>query len=153
MPNWCSGDLRIRGKAKNIVKFLVKEIRTSDMDKFPIKWRRIGDCFQLVNPKEHSIFLKGSRRLFIKEYEPEVLYENPEKILAMSIPVDQAWFIDANELAEYSKKYQIDFRILAFENGCHFNLDIEIIQGEITKNNEITFDDYDWECPCPLRGG
>lgn len=44
-------------------------------------------------------------------------------------------------------------RIHAFECGMCFNQIIEIIDGEITKDEEIKFDDYNWDCICPNVGG
>lgn len=61
--------------------------------------------------------------------------------------------IDAEKLAEVSKKYEIDLKIYAFECGMEFNQDVEIINGEIIKNDEIKFDDYRWECINPTKGG
>ena len=34
-----------------------------------------------------------------------------------------------------------------------FNQIIEIIDGEITKDEEVKFDDYNWDCICPNIGG
>ncbi|MBB5146203.1 hypothetical protein HNQ35_001404 [Cerasibacillus quisquiliarum] len=34
-----------------------------------------------------------------------------------------------------------------------FNQDIEINKGEIIKDEEIKFDDYEWECIYPNLGG
>ena len=44
-------------------------------------------------------------------------------------------------------------RIHAFERGMCFNQIIEIIDGEITKDEEVKFDDYNWDCICPNVGG
>ena len=43
--------------------------------------------------------------------------------------------------------------IHAFERGMQFNQIIEIIDGKITKDEEVEFDDYDWDCICPNLGG
>ena len=51
------------------------------------------------------------------------------------------------------KKYGVDMRIHAFERGMEFNQIIEIIDGEVTKNEELRFDDYIWDCICPKMGG
>jgi hypothetical protein len=55
--------------------------------------------------------------------------------------------------ADLSLKYNIDFRIYGFESGFKFNQDIEIIKGVIIKNKTIKFDNYNWECICPDKGG
>ena len=64
-----------------------------------------------------------------------------------------AWDIEAKPLAELSKEYNIDMKIYAYERGMEFNRDIEIIAGEIIRDNVIEFDDYLWECDCPTLGG
>jgi hypothetical protein len=64
-----------------------------------------------------------------------------------------AWGIDAKPFAEISKKYGVDFKIYAFERGMEFNQDIEIVAGEIVKDEEIKFGNYVWECINPLIGG
>lgn len=44
-------------------------------------------------------------------------------------------------------------KIYGFEKGMQFNRNVEIINGEILKDEEINFDDYKWECICPNIGG
>lgn len=64
-----------------------------------------------------------------------------------------AWGIDANVLACISSEFNIDFKILGFESGMEFNQDVEIIKGEIVKDENIKFNDYKWECIRPHIGG
>lgn len=54
---------------------------------------------------------------------------------------------------EESREYGVDMKIHAFERGMQFNQIIEIIDGEITKEAEIRFKDYEWDCICPNVGG
>lgn len=56
-------------------------------------------------------------------------------------------------LTEISKKYNLDFKIYAYERGMQFNIDFEVHKGEVIKCNEIQFDDYIWECTNPNIGG
>lgn len=49
--------------------------------------------------------------------------------------------------------YDIDIKIYAFEAGMEFNQDIEIIKGKIIKDDEIKFENYQWECIEPNLGG
>lgn len=37
-----------------------------------------------------------------------------------------------------------------YEKGLEVQQEIEIIDGEIVKDEEITYDDYKWDCPCPM---
>ena len=51
------------------------------------------------------------------------------------------------------KDYEIDFRFYGFERGMEFNQEVIIENGELKADNEIIYDDYFWECPCPNMGG
>ncbi len=44
-------------------------------------------------------------------------------------------------------------RIYAFESSMGFNQEIEIVDGKITIDKYIKFDNYQWECPMPDIGG
>lgn len=71
----------------------------------------------------------------------------------MCIDFKAAWGIDAETLRVVSEKFNIDFKIYAFECGMEFNQDIEIIKGKIIKDKQIKFNDYTWECINPTIGG
>lgn len=47
----------------------------------------------------------------------------------------------------------MDIRLYGFERGMEFNQEVIIENGEIVKDEEIKFDDYDWECVMPHLGG
>lgn len=57
-----------------------------------------------------------------------------------------AWRIEVEPLVQLSKEYNLDFKIYASERGMQFEQDIEIVKGEVIKNNVIKFDDYELEC-------
>ena len=48
---------------------------------------------------------------------------------------------------------KFDLKLYAFERGMEFNRDIEILNGVLVKDKTITFDNYYWDCVCPLIGG
>ena len=159
MPNWCMGDLKIRGTEDNLRKFIKEGLS-------PVGF--IGDSMGLVKycdnygvftaklSEERAIFhINNTRRHFIDSDEIEVWFEdddNREQVIVLE-DFKAAWGIDAGQLAEVSKKFNIDFKILGFEMGMEFNQDIEVIKGEIIKNKEIEFDNYQWECIRPRMGG
>lgn len=72
---------------------------------------------------------------------------------ADALDTEFAWGISAEELLNSCKQYNVDMRIHAFERGMCFNQIIEIIDGKITKDEEVEFDDYNWDCICPNIGG
>ena len=164
MPNWCKGNLKVRGKKENIIKFL--EEGTSLLDGF---WEpkeinpkiEVNDCdeIEIKNLDEakgiNCLYIKGTRRNFIDPVENEIyVYDEDEgKQIICLKNFKAAWGIDAEALRVISKRYDIDFKIYAFEAGMEFNQDIEIMKGKIIKDEEIKFEDYVWECIEPYVGG
>ena len=64
-----------------------------------------------------------------------------------------AWRVYIDPFVKMSKDYNVDIKIYGFEKGSEFNQDIVIVNGEVIKNDIITFNDYQWECPFPDLGG
>lgn len=154
MPNWICGDLKVRGTKENIKKFLIEglistgskirpEIIRDDTWKFSIK------------SNTDSFYIKDTRRSFIEKEEIHTYIndweDDEERVIVLEYK--SAWGIDVVGLVNLSKEFNIDFKILGFELGMEFNQDVEIIKGEVIKNEEITFDDYEWECIRPHIGG
>ena len=164
MPNWCKGNLKIRGKKENIITFL--EEGTSLLEGFweikEIKPKiQINDCdeIEIENIDEEKgidcLYIKGTRRNFIDPIENEIyIYDTDEEEQIICLKnFKAAWGIDADALKVISKRYGIDIKIYAFEAGMKFNQDIEIVKGEIIKDEEIKFKNYVWECVEPNLGG
>ena len=59
----------------------------------------------------------------------------------------------ADELLKTCEKYHVDMKIHGFEMGMEFNQDIEIVDGRILKDEELHFENYQWDCICPNMGG
>lgn len=165
MPNWCEGNLKIRGKRENIINFLKEgtfllegfylskeiepEIEINDCDEIEIK-----NIDKEKNRK--CLYIKGTRRHFIDLTENYIYIHGDEEDKESVICLENfkaAWGIDTEALRVISAKYNIDFKIYGFESGMEFNQDIEIIKGQIIKDDEIKFDDYIWECIEPNLGG
>lgn len=164
MPNWSKGNLKIRGKKENIIKFLkegtslldglwepreiVPEVKINDYDEIEIE--NIDKTKGI-----DALYIKGTRRNFIDPVENEIYIHNvdeEEQIICLE-NFRAAWGIDADSLRVISNRYNIDIKIYAFEAGMEFNQDIEIVKGKIIKDEEIKFKDYVWECIEPNIGG
>jgi hypothetical protein len=102
-----------------------------------------------IKTDANHFHVKGSRRNFIESSVIEWWFD--DRILMLNL--SGAWTIDVNALAELSQEYQLDFKIYAFEKGMEFNIDFEVHKGKVVKYEEITFDDYQWECIDPTIGG
>ncbi len=164
MPNWCEGNLKIRGKRENIIKFLKEG--TCLMEGF---WepKRIEPKIEINDYGEIKIknidkektrnvlYIKETTRHFIDPIENGIFIYNEdeeEEIICLE-NFKAAWSIDTERLRIISEKYNIDIKTYGFERGMEFNQDIEIIKGKIIKDKTIKFKDYIWECIEPELGG
>lgn len=152
MPNWCEGTLKVRGKVKDLKKFCLEGLHPVSffgVEKQPLQ---LNEYDTLVH--KGDCWIENSYRGFVEN--PEVCFgdfESDEDEEIIYLDSKFAWGIQAERLVETCKKYNVDMRIYAFERGMEFNQEVEIVNGVITKNVEITFDDYQWECIAPELGG
>ncbi len=161
MPNWCKGVLKVRGTKENIVNFLQNGLQSVNFlgDNTGNHTVEIEDDEIEIKDVKGDFWIKNTHRNFIertREYSSIYLslrkYSDDTFVCAID-GFKSAWGIDAKDLAIISKEYGIDFKIYAFEMGMEFNQDIEIVAGEIVKDEEIKFDNYAWDCINPLIGG
>ena len=150
MPNWCIGTLRVRGTKENLTNFVLEglsPVTSIGQELEPLKMDDYG-CIEC-----ERCWIKGTHRGFVVDSNVyfDVLKDEEETTIALD--TEFAWGISAEELLNSCKKYGVDMRIYAFERGMQFNQIIEIIDGKITKDEEVKFDDYDWDCICPNIGG
>lgn len=151
MPNWCVGTLRVRGKQKDLQNFVLNGLKPCNPFKKEHEKLEL-DEFGHIDCNE-TCWIEGTTRGFV--HGLDVCFEEDEDISIQTIALDVefAWCISSDELLKVCQKYHIDMRIYAFERGMEFNLEIEIINGKITKDSYFAFQDYTWECICPHMGG
>lgn len=155
MPNWIEGTLKLRGKTEGLKKFFIEyldpstnfgEVRTIDefiKCDFNDEWQE----YDVTIKNEPHI--KDSRRAFLED--DSVYWEGSQATIALMIK--QAWNFDVEPFVAISKECGLDVRLYGFECGVEFCQEIEIIDGEVTFNNTIEYDDWCWECPMPRLGG
>ena len=161
MPNWVEGKLKIRGDKNDMATFFKEEMREVEYQNVPvtnsikIDIDKDGDFVVEKIDFTHRFKLKNARH-YITESSIDSFYSccksvNGKDVLVVNF--EAAWLIDAEYFAEMSKKYDIDFKIYAFEQGKEFNQNLEVVKGKIIKDEVIEFDDYAWECIDPTIGG
>lgn len=170
MPNWCEGNIRLRGTGAAIREFLKNEIVAigyagggvlGGMSKCPIEVADFdGDLFVKIPENALSwrfrkMFIKDTARNFIDTQDSFYVYtEGEEEVSTVCIDGFQAaWGVISAPYVEKAKKYGIDIKIVGFERGMQFAQIIEIVNGELLKDQEIKFDDWHWECIMPNMGG
>nr|DAV77133.1 MAG TPA: Ferredoxin-like domain in Api92-like protein [Caudoviricetes sp.] len=163
MPNWCEGNIKIRGKKKDVISFLENEILRVKLTKVPekpktenikMKFNGFSYVYELENNKD-VLYLKDSTRCFIEQSIIEIyLYSDTNKSPSyVTLNIKQAWGIEENLFEKLSDKYNLDFNIYASEKGMEFEQYITIIDGEITKNETKKYDDFYFEAINPELGG
>lgn len=154
MPNWCEGTLKVRGKTKDLKKFILEGLK-------PVNG--FGHMLEPLNldvdekgyfeiSSNNTVHIENTYRGFVDNLYA-YLDGDEEDTDIICLESRFAWGITATELQEICIKYHIDMKIYAFERGMEFNHDIEIVDGQIIKDEQIEFDDYRWECICPNMGG
>lgn len=156
MPNWCKGSLKVRGKISDLKKFVQQGLE-------PVSY--IGDALEplvfttedetsfFVRENKVSLWMKGTYRHFCEPNYIEVYADDQETPVIMILPMKAAWSIDAEPLQELCKKFHVDMKIQGFERGMEFSQVIEIVDGEIVQDEELHYNDWNWDCPCPEMGG
>lgn len=160
MPNWCTGDLKVRGKYRNIKEFLSKEMMIIGGSLFNREYKEPvidESCGIEIKVGNQGMWFRNAYRSYFENnidiWIDDELKEN-DSILTLNLgELQTAWGTDTEALTKLSKQYNLDFKIYAYERGMQFNIDFEVHKGEVIKNNEIKFDDYVWECTNPEIGG
>lgn len=148
MPNWAEGTLKLRGRSENIASAL-KEMLLNDTVTIEDKW---DGALLIFNTTATYFYINGTRRAFINQKQIDVWFEEEFCIVELDNFI-QAWSAIPENYQEISKKYDVDIKIFTFEQGFQFTQEIEIVDGEITKNETRKYDDYQWDVPFSKLGG
>lgn len=169
MPNWAEGNIRLRGKPENIMNFLIgelecvatnKELETVSYD--PVcEWDRFDDVtFKEPENKENvklfwkSLYIKGTRRNFIDGIVEKFLPRDEENYILCLDNFRAAWGVDQEPYVKKAQKYGVDIKIVVYECGMCFVQRIEIVNGELVRNDETKYEeDWNWEADFPNMGG
>ena len=149
MPNWCEGTLKVRGTKENLTRFILEGLHPVGFLGDKREPLELDDCGDVTC--KHDCWIEGTHRGFVTNLD--VWVSEIESIGVVCLETKFAWGIEAKQLLDVCKKYNVDVKIYAFEKGMEFNQHIEIVDGKIIKDIEIQFDDYTWECICPTMGG
>ena len=165
MPNWCEGNIRFRGKQKDIKRFLMNEIvyciyeKQETVQKKPTIEDK--DYMLLITKPEHGWFyINGTRRNFFETDTLEIWIEEEDPDKEIIVCIDDyrvAWSFEKSEAwQEIVKKYNFDVKMTGYEKGMHFSQVKTIFRNGITKDEIHEYendDDWMWNCPQPNYGG
>lgn len=150
MPNWAEGTLKLRGRRENIKSFLKEIFRSDDV----IISEEMDDQILILTLTSINsyFYINNTKRAFIDKNKIEVLFEEDFETIEID-DFKQAWRVIPKNYQEFSKKYNVDIKIFIFEQGLQFTQEVEIVEGEITKNETRKYDDYQWDVPFSKLGG
>ena len=160
MPNWMEGTLHLRGKVKDIQKFITEGIEKNGAYSEYITKKAFTDYSQpgtLEFSFEWEPWVIDTNRAFVQDCTVYTSYESDDDERSVSMPIQQAWCFRIDDWLDLCKKYDIDIKLNGIECGMLFCQEIIILRGEseptIAKDESIKYDDWEWECPFPNMGG
>lgn len=156
MPNWCEGTLKVRGKIKDLKNFVLNGLLPVDpmgRMKEPLSLDGESETSFYIFGITDTLYIKGARRAFCEPAHIDVCVDEPDDKVIITLPFKQAWAILSDNLLEVCKEFNVDIKIQGFEQGKKFSQIVEIVDGEIIQDEEIKYDDWEWDCPCPDMGG
>ena len=156
MPNWCEGTLKVRGTIKDLKNFVLNGLLPVDpmgRMKEPLSLDGESETSFYIFGITDTLYIKGARRAFCEPAHIDVCVDEPDDKVIITMPFKQAWVILSDDLLEVCKEFNVDIKIQGFEQGMRFSQIVEIVDGEIIQDEEIKYDDWKWDCPCPDMGG
>ena len=170
MPNWCEGNVRFRGKQKDIKRFLMNEIIACKYCKDGEECKTVEykptikdeDYMILITKEdEHSWFwFKDTRRYFPQDDVLEIWMEadSPDEEIVVCVEnIRAAWsFERCEQWIEFAKKYEIDIKLTGYDRGMMFSQIKTILRNGKVKDEIKEYDswmDWMWNCPQPNNGG
>lgn len=169
MPNWIEGTLKLRGKRRDIERFFDDgtgpanwpnpEDRKNPVTK-SVELDNVGVSYGVNYYFRNCAHITGTRRAFIEDGELYIEHEYDEEDIIACIDIRQAWAFDAGKDSKdldnwkrISEEYNLDLRLYGIECGMMFCQEIIIIRGREAIVNEWQYENWDWECPFPRKGG
>lgn len=154
MPNWCVGTLKVRGKIEDIKKWIEEGVICYDLfcnetEAQPKIGYEFGDFVVKIPEGGH---VAGSHRNFISG-EDYVCSGEDRVYGTLCFDIRAAWGFEPETYEELSKKHNLDFKLHGFEQGMEFEQILEVINGKVTIDKEIHYEDYKWDAYDPRLGG
>lgn len=169
MPNWIEGNMKVRGKAKDVYNFfcevftlyggkwLKKEngdpYYLQQIDPSGVNIEYYDDCAAEITIRE-GCYIKETRRAFCNG-EANIYFEDitTEKEVTKCIDVKQAWCWYEDGYKELSDEYDVDIKLIGWECGMEYKGELEVLRGKEPTYKETQYDDWVWETECPTLGG
>lgn len=169
MPNWCEGNIRVRGTYDKIVKFFsenliaLKQSKNPKLlyDELPAKIHKDSEFYTEIRkpdngPFQKEFWFKDTNRQFMNADFVGLSDWSEDPLQEIVICVDGykgAWGIDLEGFKAMAVKYGVDIRIVGYERGMEFMETAELYRNGKINEKTSRFNDWMWDCPCPNLGG
>jgi hypothetical protein len=164
MPNWVEGNLKIRGRIEDIKNFIEHEMvwgQDPNLVQAEVTINELYGEMTVYRPNDrinNYLWINGSRNYVQPHGDSFGVYWNPKNkhpdtVIMVFEGYNAAWDVDVEPYIRFSNEYNIDFRIIGFEQGLEFGVDISIEDGHLVKAEHLKYENWDWDCPFPYFGG
>lgn len=141
MPSWCEGVMKIRGKYDDVERFILNQIvKVKKMDS--IGW------YDIVGVG----YVKGTYKGHVTQDYIQIK-DRPGGRAITVFNYSEAFRIHANDWLKIAKEYNVDVKGVFAEGGSEFAQQLLIENGSIVMNEELYYEDWDWDFPFPNLGG
>lgn len=153
MPNWCEGNIRFRGKKKDIVRLVLESFEpVTENSKIKFEDNELFSTQQ----KYEDFYIEGTQRCFVGGFHTYIDVEDDEDVTVLYLDgFRAAWSIKDTGFRELAKKYNVDIKCVGFEQGGCFYQVVTFYKDGRKKEEykEYDPDDWNWECLFPGLGG
>ena len=176
MPNWAEGNIRVRGKRENIIRY-IQENFISIYDLEGGKWEErpvhleigAGGWELLINKDADTngcIWFKNSKRMFIDydrcnfehthtisgEFSDDEKHTNKDQVLYLD-GFKGAWGIDGEYFRKAATDYKVDIRLFVWERGMEWSSVSTFYRDGHVEDDSRTYSEWMWESALPNYGG
>ena len=147
MPNWIAGDMRIRGKKKDLLQFLENGI-----DPMSEEYNLSVDNDEIYGALAKGSYIKETRNVFLTSDFSGFVEDDDDDYIVV-LPVKQTWCWDETDFSRLSQKYNLDFKLIGWERGMGFEQELVCLRREEPVDIVRKFPNWEWDSPCPRMGG
>ncbi|MCY7454305.1 hypothetical protein [Bacillus altitudinis] len=142
--SWVEGKLVIRGKKKDLIRFLTDGFASLYLNDHMIESR--DDVFRMNT--HHGLEILGTTDLFVSIYgevtEISLDTDDDDDYVVVNMELETADKIIAEELLMVAKKFNIDFRAVATNIDWKFSQHVLIMNGNIVKDETININIFEF---------
>ena len=161
------GNIRIRGKRPNIIRFLqeelvpVYELEDGLTEERPIHLENNCGGWTLVLKRDPdtstSVYFKGSDqyRIVMDDTETEISFSaktntRDDQVICLD-NYEGPWSPNYDFLREKAMKYKVDIRIFSWDKNAWSSIQTWYRNGDIEESTR-KYEDFLWDCPYPEYG-